>query len=398
MKALSIAVVGAGIGGLTAALALARSGHRVALVERRTGFTELGAGLQLSPNASRLLLGWGLGPALRRVASEPARVVVRSVRSGAEIGAIALGPSMRERYGAPYWVVQRSDLQTILLDAVRSDPAIRFAMGRTVEAVTEVEDGLRLRLVTSRGSEETLQADLVVGADGLWSRVRASTGDLRAPAFRNFVACRATVDRAEAPPDLAGNETGLWLGATGHVVHYPIAGGTRLNIVAIERRATPVDGWSAPGHREDLMRHFAGAAPLLRDLLAAPPSWHLWSLYDLPARSMVKGRVALLGDAAHPVLPFLAQGAALAIEDAAALSKALARGEALADALGAYELERLARARRVQSQASRNGRIYHAGGLIAFARNRVMRHLGAERLAARYEWLYGWRGGMASDG
>ncbi len=398
MKALSIAVAGAGIGGLTAALALARSGHQVTLVERRTGFAEVGAGLQLSPNASRLLLDWGLGPALRRVASEPARVVVRSVRSGAGIGAFALGPSMRERYGAPYWVVQRSDLQTILLDAVRSDPAIRFAMGRTVEAVNEAEDGVHLRLVTSRLSEETLQVDLVVGADGLWSKVRASTGDLRSPVFRNFVAWRATIDRAEAPPDLAGNETGLWLGNAGHVVHYPIAGGSRLNIVVIERGGRPVDGWSAPGHRDDLLRGFAGAAPLLRDLLAKPPSWLLWSLYDLPARSMAKGRIALLGDAAHPVLPFLAQGAALAIEDAAALSKALVRGETLADALKAYELERLPRARRVQSQASRNGRIYHAGGLIAFARDRVMRHLGAERLTERYEWLYGWRGGMASDG
>jgi salicylate hydroxylase len=305
---------------------------------------------------------------------------------------------VRERYGAPYWVVQRSDLQTILLDAVRSDPAIRFAMGRTVEAVTEADDGLLLRLVTSRGSEETLQVDLVVGADGLWSKVRESTGDLRSPAFRNFVAWRATVDRAEAPPDLAGNETGLWLGTTGHVVHYPIAGGTRLNIVAVERRATPVDGWSAPGSRDDLLRRFAGAAPLLRDLLAAPPSWLLWSLYDLPVRTMAKGRIALLGDAAHPVLPFLAQGAALAIEDAAALGKALARGETLNDALAAYEQERLARARWVQRQASRNGRIYHAGGLIAFARNRVMRHLGAERLTQRYEWLYGWRGGTASEG
>jgi salicylate hydroxylase len=226
----------------------------------------------------------------------------------------------------------------------------------------------------------------------VWSRLRAALGDGRSPAFRGHVAWRATIDRAAAPPELAGNETGLWLGSAGHVVHYPIAGGRLLNVVAIERRNRPVEGWSEPGAREDLLGRFAGAAPLLRALLGTPASWLLWSLHDLPARGMARGRIALLGDAAHPVLPFLAQGAALAIEDAAALAGALAGGETVPSALRAYEAERLPRAGRVQAQARRNGRIYHAGPLVAFARDRVMRHLGPEGLTERYAWLYGWSG------
>lgn len=395
MRGLTVAVAGAGIGGLAAALALARSGHGVTLVERRTGFTEPGAGLQLSPNASRLLLELGLGAPLRRVVGEPARVLARSFRSGQAIGAVALGPFMRERFGAPYWVVQRADLQTILLDAVRSDPAIRLVVGRTVEGAIQEADGVTLRLATSRKGEETLRADLAVGADGLWSRLRRASGDLRAPSFRGLVAWRATIDRAQAPPELAGDETGLWLGRRGHVVHYPIAGGRLLNIVAIERRDRPVEGWSEPGRSEDLLARFKGAAPLLRRLLEQPASWLLWPLYDLPAQVMARGRIALAGDAAHPVLPFLAQGAALAIEDAAALAGALSREGTVPALLKAYEAERLSRVRRVQAQARRNGRIFHAGVLVAFARDVTMRRLGPERLTERYAWLYGWRGGRA---
>jgi salicylate hydroxylase len=391
VKDLSVAVAGAGIGGLTAALALARSGQRVTLVERRTGFTEPGAGLQLSPNASRLLLDLGLGASLRRVVGEPARVIVRALGTGKAVGSVALGPFMRERFGAPYWVAQRTDLQTILLDAVRSDPAIRLVVGRTVEGAIGDADGVSLRLTTSCGNEEILRTDLAVGADGLWSRLRGAAGDTRTPSFRGYVAWRATIDRADAPPELAGNETGLWLCQSGHVVHYPIAGGRLLNVVAIERRDRPVDGWSEPGRSEDLLARFSAAAPLLRNLLERPSSWLLWSLYDLPAQAMARERIALLGDAAHPILPFLAQGAALAIEDAAALAGALTRESTIPSALGAYEAERLPRVRRVQRQARRNGRIYHAGRLAAFARDRVMRHLGPEGLTERYAWLYGWR-------
>ncbi len=392
MKGLSIAVVGAGIGGLTAALALARKGHAVTLVERRPGFSEVGAGLQLTPNASRILTGLGLGPALRRVVTEPRRVVVRDIAAGREIGQIALGPFMREHFGAPYWVVHRADLQTILLDAVRSMPRIRLVTGRLAELAGEDPGHAALALVTARGSRETASFDAVIGADGVWSKVRRGLGDDTPPAFRGYVAWRATLDRAQAPDSLAGDETGLWLGRRGHVVHYPIAGGRLINVVAIERSAGPVEGWADPGDGKDLLAAYASAAPTLRRLLAGPARWLRWSLFDHPARRLAKGRVALLGDAAHPVLPFLAQGAALAIEDAAVLAAFLGQDpQGVPHALSRYEAERLSRVRKVQGAARQNGRIYHAGGLVAFGRNQIMRRLGPEAMTRRYAWLYGYR-------
>jgi salicylate hydroxylase len=384
-------VVGAGICGLTAALVLARLGHRITLVERRTGFSEVGAGLQLSPNASRILLGLGLGSALGRVASEPDRVIVRSLTSGATVGEIALGGFMRDRFEAPYWVVHRADLQQILLDAVRSETRVRLLIGRTAESLSETAASAALSVASDSGNREVLEADGVIGADGVWSTLRRHCGAAPA-AYRGYVAWRATLDRARAPAELARNETGLWLGRSGHVVHYPIQAGRLINVVAIERRSDPVEGWSASGRKISLLRRFNGAAPDLRELLAVPEEWQLWSLFDAPVGRLAKGRLALLGDAAHPVLPFLAQGAALAIEDAAMLGSLIRDGSDLEGAFRRYETERRDRAIRVQREARRNGRLYHLPGPFALARNMVMARLGPEGMADRYAWLYGHRG------
>lgn len=395
MTTRTAAIVGAGIGGLAAALTLARAGFSVTLAERRTGFSEIGAGLQLSPNASRVLAGLGLGPALARVACEPDRAVIRSGSTGREIGAMALGASMRKRYGAPYLVVRRADLQTILVDAARGTPGIRFLVGRACEGVEETDRGIALSLRREGGGHERLEADLAIGADGVWSRLRAHVEDASPgrcePRFTGYHAWRATIARDAAPRALTGDETSLWLTRDAHVVHYPIAGGTRLNIVAVTRAGEPVEGWSAPGDASELRARFYRAAPELAALLATPEEWLVWSLLDRPAGPMARGRVALLGDAAHPVLPFLAQGAALAIEDAERLAAHLGRERGgIGDALAAYAQERRPRALAVQKAARANGRIYHAGGLVGLGRDLVMKRLGPEGMSRRYDWLYGW--------
>jgi salicylate hydroxylase len=243
---------------------------------------------------------------------------------------------------------------------------------------------------TAGGARESFAGDAVIGADGIWSRVRQAVDDGSPPAFRGYVAWRAAIPREQVPPELSLNETGLWLGLQGHVVHYPIRGGRFLNIVAITRQPIAVEGWAVPGNTADLLSRFTLVAPLLRNLLALPQAWLLWSLYDRSAKHMSKDRIALVGDAAHPILPFLAQGAALAIEDAASLAALLRQPSGdLSELLQTYELQRSSRAQKVQRHARRNGWLYHAGGFTAWVRNGIMGRLGPEGMTERYAWLYG---------
>lgn len=387
---MQIVVVGGGIAGLTSALALASRGHQITVFERRTGFGEPGAGIQLSPNATRVLVGLGFGGSLQRLGSEPDRVVVRDLRTGREIGAVALGRHVRERFGAPYLSIARADLHTALLDAVRSQPNIRLRVGRSANALQQDPDSARVTFETTGGVRETMAGDLVVAADGLWSTLRGALGDARTPRSCGYAAFRAVVPAGLVPSGLA-HDVGLWLGRGRHVVHYPVAAGRLVNIVAVVRRKAPLEGWSNDEARESVLGGLSGAADAVREVAALPESWAGWSLFDLPARRLALGRVALIGDAAHPVLPYLAQGGSLAIEDAAVLAARLPRdGAGVRQALREYGRDRLPRVRKVQAAARRNGRVYHAGPVVAAARNVVMNRLGPGGMTDRYGWLYGW--------
>ncbi len=411
----TIIIAGAGIGGLTAAQAIAGSGFRVLLFEEAGRLSDIGAGLQLSPNATRILIGLGLAPRLEPHVVAPREICIRAA-GGARLACIPLGEFAAARYGAPYWVIHRADLQTALAEAVRANPDITLTLDAELDSFTANAEGVTAHVVVGRTSiaaDDATSLDIrgtaLVGADGLSSTVRdrlmprsRARRASDAPRYANRTACRATVPDAAVPAQFRAPAVHLWLGRNAHLVHYPIKGGTAINIVAIthDRRDRP--GWSAEDSAPDqVLAHFPPTdwCAEARTVLRAPDLWLRWPLFDRrPAARWGRGPVTLLGDAAHPSLPFLAQGAAMAIEDAAVLANCLKMTpEAPEQALRRYEDQRRPRTARVQRTARRNGRIYHFGGLAAAVRNHMLRRLDGERLLARFDWLYDWRADTAMD-
>jgi salicylate hydroxylase len=376
---------------LTAALALARKGFSVTLIERRTGFSEVGAGIQLSPNASRILIKLGLSGAIGRSATWPERMDIRRWGQPRTFATADFRYGV-QRFGAPFWLIRRSDLQTALVDAVRGQSGITLMVGRELTGATQTQSGVNIALQNTRGEAETLLADVLVGADGLWSRTRALVGISQPPAFTGYEAWRALVPATHLPDFLKAPAVGLWLGKDCHAVHYPVDQGRMLNLVVVRRASTPRDGWETQAtETPDIALN---AAPALADLIRQAPDWGVWSLYDAPASKMSHGRIALLGDAAHPILPFLAQGAALAIEDAQTLADSLAltqtNDKASVDAaLKFYATARTNRAKRVRRAARDNASAYHLGPVLSIARDLMIKRLGPEGMISRYDWLYG---------
>ena len=381
-------IAGAGIGGLTAALALARRGFAVHLFEREAALSETGAGLQLSPNAARILQDLGLeerlGPALGR----PEALLVRAGSSGRVLVEMPLGEAAERRWGAPSWVAHRADLQAALIAAVEAEPTVTLELG--VAALGCAQSGEAVSL--SLGGREAATGALLVAADGVHSALRRQLTGEGAPAQSGLSAFRALMPADALPGALRRNVTGLWLGRNAHLVHYPLRGGTLVNLVAIGPDALPAAP-DAGASREEVLGRFAGWAEPARTLISLPQAWRRWPLFVRPPeRHWPDGRIVLLGDAAHAMPPFLAQGAAMAIEDAAVLARCLGEDDVPA-ALGRYRAERLPRVAKVQRAAARNATAFHLPAPFSVARDLALRAMGGDGLARRYDWLYGWRDG-----
>ncbi|WP_296449312.1 FAD-dependent monooxygenase [Rhodoferax sp. UBA5149] len=382
-------IIGGGIGGLAAALACTRVGVQVELFERSAVFTEVGAGIQLGPNVVNVLHGWGLKEALAGVAAFPQRLQVRSAMSGAELGVLRLGEAAVARYGSPYATVHRADLHGLLLAALKPHGGVQLHVGSEVERFAQHDEGVALHTVDGREA----RGELLVGADGLWSQVRQQLLNDGAPRATGHLAYRAMVRQSSLPERLRSQQITAWLGPKLHMVQYPVRGGDWLNVVAVVHGRTLGDpqNWDHSANAPDLRRNMAATCPPVQDLVQAIDYWRLWGLSIRPpmrgAREQAQGRVALLGDAAHPMLPYLAQGAGMAIEDSDELGRVLAPGGLdVPDALKHYAARRWQRNARVQAGAIRNGRIFHATGLLRWGRDAAMKLLG-ERLLDM-PWLY----------
>ena len=392
----TIIVAGAGIGGLTASLALARQGFRVIVLEKSERLEETGAGLQLSPNASRVLIDLGLRPRLSRAVT-PDSISLMSATSGREIAGISLARAAADA-DAPYWVIHRADLQTALRDEVESCPEIELRLGCQFEDVSPHAKGLTV-IQRSGATRQTELAVALIGADGIWSTVRQHLVPDLQPHFSGLIAWRGILDTTQLPREYTSRRIQLWMGPDAHLVAYPISGARQINVVAVVPGQWNRPGWSEPGDANEIKTMFvaAGWHAIPRMLISAVDGWRKWALFTVPGGGQwTEGAVALLGDAAHAMLPFAAQGAGMAIEDAAVLAKCLAEkpnegGAALSAALKRYARQRRQRVVQVQRSARQAGRIYHLEGPLATARNLLISAMGPERMLARQDWIYGWR-------
>jgi salicylate hydroxylase len=382
----TIVVAGAGIGGLTASLTLAAQGFHVILHERAERLEAAGAGLQLSPNASRVLIELGLEPLLAPHVISPDAVSIMTARRGGEVIRMPLVADDRDH--TPYWMLHRADLQSALLSKVSADPHIELRLASPITDFASDPQGVTV-------SGDTALA--LIGADGAWSAVRGRLFPDVTPRFSGLIAWRGTVDVASLPTGPAPRRVQLWMGPEAHLVAYPMSSGQRINMVVITHGTDTLDGSGDAVDAGDSRKRFelSGWPADARSMVDAVSDWRRWPLFTMPDGGVwhAGGAVALLGDAAHAMLPFAAQGAGMAIEDAAVLAKCLAGmsdAAGVPDALARYAELRRGRVGRVQRTARQSGQIYHLRGPMALARDLVMTALGARRLQARQDWIYRW--------
>ncbi|MEL7304027.1 MAG: FAD-dependent monooxygenase [Pseudomonadota bacterium] len=396
-----IVIAGAGIGGLAAALALSRCGFNVEIFERRSDPDETGAGIQVGPNGIKVLRALGVAPDLAAVAHVPDAIVPRLGEDGRALPELPLGRWIENRHGAPYWTLRRRDLHRVLRTAIDAAASVKVTTGVGVEGFASGGPGGDVAIALSDAQTHT--AALLIAADGQSSRLRAQI----VPQHPVGGGTAYSASRTTIPIDAAGDNkqartsVGVWFSPHGHLVHYPVNAGRELNVVLISRR---IDETAASRSVLDN----AARDGVIADLLAVAPSlaagtvdalrsatWGRWQMEHVPPLgSWTSAGAALLGDAAHPIAPFLAQGAVMALEDAIVLATELARARCdvrpLQEGLAAYENARRSRVEKVRLQARNNGRIYHMRGNLGRVRNVGMRLAGGPRLMASYDWLYGW--------
>ena len=378
------AIIGAGIAGLTAALALARHGVRSHIFEQADVLTEVGAGLQISPNASRILDTLGVLDALLPIWLEPKDVQLVSGSSLRPVALVPCGDFAKQRWGSPYGTAHRATLQKALLDAVTANALCTLHLGRHID----IKDKQGLDGIAG------LSVDLVIGADGVWSKTRALVPGAPSPLFSGNIAWRFTIPEASAPTILNRASVTAFLGPSSHLVCYPIRENAAFNIVAIVSGNGASHDWSATGskaQRDQMLRGFSGWNSAILRMLETQEQASFWPLYEMgPGRWHNGSDTILIGDAAHAMMPFAAQGAAMAIEDAFELAGMLAT-RPVPEALDLYEKHRAPRIARLRQRAAFNQFAYHARGPIRMARDLVLSLRPPQSLAADMDWIYGYR-------
>ncbi len=395
-------IAGGGIAGMAAALGATHAGWDVRVFERAAQFSEVGAGVQLGPNVVRRLQAWGLQTALQAVCVQPQRLRAHSARNGQALASTPLGASMVQRYGAAYVTIHRADLHQLLLQAVQGRDGVFINSGQPVAEILGTEGAVTIR---TQGYP-CVEGDALLLADGVWSQLRGAVlGDHSRPRVSGHLAYRALIPMQDVPPAWRTHEVNVWLGPRLHAVHYPVRRGEFLNLVVIVEGPAPEDmtSWDHAANAEALAAALAGSCSALRDLAgcvaASGGQWRLWPLSDRPPltgpQGMARGLVGLIGDAAHPMRPYLAQGAGMAIEDAAELQRALSMADLdVATRLRRYALNRWQRNARVQARSIRNGEIFHATGVMRWGRDSAMRLLGSRLMDV--PWLYRGDGACAT--
>ena len=381
-----IIISGGGIGGLAAAMVLAKDGHAVTVLEQATEFGEIGAGIQLGPNIFRMFEYLGLTDVINKVVFFPEGLGMNDVRTGEKVIRVPLGDVARAVYGFPYGVIYRADLHQVFLDACRAQPNATLRTNARVESYEQSADGVRVHLAGG----EVVEGRALIAADGMWSKIReAVVGDGK-PRVSGHIAYRAVLKREDVPEHLWSNDVTLWGGEKTHLVHYPLRRGELFNMVAVFHSNKYDEGWNTFGDTTELNERFAEACPQVKELLAKIETWKMWVLCDRePVKNWTDRRVTLLGDAAHPMLQYLAQGAGQAIEDAVVLREALrfTKGD-IQDAFQKYQKARYLRTGRVQLTARFYGDIYHASGVQRELRN-LMFQGGKESAGfAGLKWMY----------